>query len=238
MFDLASYGNGIGLVMLGFIVGLVIGFIFKVISKIGYLSIFFALLMAGTSSAAVVNGYSITSGTYGAGPSAWTFSGSVDGVSWNVLDTRSGVSIRPSSQIDTYSFTNTSDNQYYKFNVTSTYGTQYWNITELKLLNNGVQVNTCMTSETTPTPNIVSSSSNWSTSQGIVQAFDCSNAEYVSGSAQLSGWLVYNFGVAASNTAAANNVLLRADIEQGISLFAGSLTAIAFVLAFATARYL
>lgn len=34
-FDLTAYGNGVGLVMLGFIVGTVIGFIFKVVAKIG-----------------------------------------------------------------------------------------------------------------------------------------------------------------------------------------------------------
>lgn len=36
-FDLASYGNGVGLVMVGFIVGTLIGYIFKVVARVGNL---------------------------------------------------------------------------------------------------------------------------------------------------------------------------------------------------------
>lgn len=236
MFDLSSYSNGLGLVMLGFVVGLVIGYIFKVIAKIGYLSIFFALLLAGNSYAAVVNGYSVTTGTYSAGPSGWYFQGSNDSNAWNTLDTQNNVPVYSSSQVNNYTFTNSTDYRYYKFNVTGSHGTQYWNITELKLMNNLIPVSVCMTSVNTPSPYAVSSLSSWSTAQGTVQAFDCGSAEYVSGSGQLSGWLTYDFGAAANNTAASNNVLLRADVEQGVSFFSGTLTAIAFILGFAVAK--
>lgn len=70
------------------------------------------------SSAQAWNTYTITSGVTGANASAWIISGSDNGTNWTTLDTQSGVSWTGNNQVKTFTFSNSTAYQYYKFDVT------------------------------------------------------------------------------------------------------------------------
>lgn len=88
-----------------------------------------------------INSYAITSANDAADrdPKAWTLSGSNDGMTWTVVDTRSGESWVARFQRRTFKCTNTTAYRIYRLNVTQNNGsTNLMGFSELELIENGV----------------------------------------------------------------------------------------------------
>jgi hypothetical protein len=64
-------------------------------------------------------------------PTAWTFEGSNDGTTWDVLDTRSGITWPTGGETKPFTFTNTTPYAYYRLNVTANGGDGYLSVNEL-----------------------------------------------------------------------------------------------------------
>lgn len=84
-----------------------------------------------------VNGISLTIPNYGTqttrAPKDWTFSGSDDGETWDLLDTQTGETAWSSGGEERfYKFTNTKSYQYYKFNCTATNGESLMQLIEIE----------------------------------------------------------------------------------------------------------
>jgi len=67
-------------------------------------------------------------------PKDWTFEGSNDGASWDVLDTRTGITNWVQNEFSEFIFDNTTEYQYYRINVTANNGASYLAIGELELI--------------------------------------------------------------------------------------------------------
>lgn len=86
--------------------------------------------------AEVVNKYTITSGNDSPDrdPLNWTLSGSNDGSSWEVLDTRNGETFDGRNETRTFNVNNTTGFRYYRLSVTANNGSDAIQISEWRLL--------------------------------------------------------------------------------------------------------
>ncbi|HET8537694.1 MAG TPA: discoidin domain-containing protein, partial [Solirubrobacteraceae bacterium] len=66
-------------------------------------------------------------------PTAWTFEGSIDGTSWTVLDTRSGITWGTAGETKTFSIATPATFRQYRINITANGGDGYTSIAELAL---------------------------------------------------------------------------------------------------------
>jgi hypothetical protein len=84
-------------------------------------------------TAMVVTEYAVTGANSTQSPSAWTFQGSPDGLTWTTLDTRSAVTFSGLTPI-TYSFSNSTAYKFYRMNITANAGNStFLSVTQLSL---------------------------------------------------------------------------------------------------------
>lgn len=90
----------------------------------------------GSGNDKLVNSYAITSRPEGGGssPTAWTFEG-YDGSSWNVLDTRTGVTDWSAGETKTFTFSNTELYEAYRISISASNGSTVTGLAQLMLFN-------------------------------------------------------------------------------------------------------
>ena len=88
----------------------------------------------GAGTPQTLTWYKITAGSANQEPAAFTFRGSNDGTTWDVLDTRSAITY-PNQTTRTFTFANTTAYRYYRLNVTATVGgtSGYLSLAELEM---------------------------------------------------------------------------------------------------------
>jgi large repetitive protein len=170
-----------------------------------------AWLQLGIGFATTLAGYAIQTSLSGAAtaanaPNAWTMQGSVDGVTWVVLDTQTGQSGWGAGTIKSYTLSAVSAAyRYFKVVVTANNGdTSYVQIAELYLFGTPVsQVDLAphnLTSNTS-TPPYVASCSSFYSSNDAFKAFDGLSGVSGTGMWQcggVAGWLQIDLGTAAT----------------------------------------
>ncbi|ASR47218.1 hypothetical protein B4V02_11235 [Paenibacillus kribbensis] len=67
-------------------------------------------------------------------PKDWTFEGSNDGITWNVLDTQSNITGWVNSTPKKFSFSNSNSYKNYRINITANNGSQYLALSELEMM--------------------------------------------------------------------------------------------------------
>ncbi|MCC3379536.1 hypothetical protein JO375_08435, partial [Paenibacillus sp. UY79] len=67
-------------------------------------------------------------------PKDWTFEGSNDGVTWNVLDTQSNITGWVDNTPKKFSFSNSNSYKNYRINITANNGSQYLALSELEMM--------------------------------------------------------------------------------------------------------
>lgn len=67
-------------------------------------------------------------------PKDWTFEGSNDGVTWNVLDTQSNITEWVDSTPKKFTFSNSNSYKDYRINITANNGSQYITLGELEMM--------------------------------------------------------------------------------------------------------
>ncbi|MCC3379014.1 discoidin domain-containing protein [Paenibacillus farraposensis] len=84
-------------------------------------------------------------------PKDWTFEGSNDGVTWNVLDTQSNITGWVDSTPKKFTFSNSNSYKDYRINITANNGSQILAISELEMMSK-VSSSTPNTGGSTPNP--------------------------------------------------------------------------------------
>jgi hypothetical protein len=137
-------------------------------------------------------------------PKDWILQGSNDNVNWTDLDTRTGVTGWRSyslPEIRTYEFSNTTQYRYYRFWIDANNGNTYnTEIPELELIESGT-TDACpdMTSNTAPSPCVVSAESVMSSGTPAFEAFDNDpEQQWISADYHIADtWVKFDFGVDA-----------------------------------------
>ncbi|ROS79206.1 GH92 family glycosyl hydrolase [Cellulomonas sp. PhB143] len=93
-----------------------------------------AITWKGSGVRPTVTQYTLTSGSSGAAPSAWTLEGSNDGESWTTLDDRSGETFRWASQTRPFVVAEPASYAQYRVTVGATAGDGALTLSELELL--------------------------------------------------------------------------------------------------------
>lgn len=68
-------------------------------------------------------------------PKDWTITGSNDGATWTVLDTRTGETFAGRGQTNSYDFTNTTSYTHYRLNITANNGSSLFQMAEWRVIN-------------------------------------------------------------------------------------------------------
>jgi hypothetical protein len=91
------------------------------------------------AASAVVTGYAITSGNdaIDRDPLNWTFQGSNDGATWQVLNTQTNQKFTNRQQTRAFSFSNTASYTHYRFVVTANNGASAWQLSEWQIFGTG-----------------------------------------------------------------------------------------------------
>ncbi|WP_229525625.1 discoidin domain-containing protein, partial [Paenibacillus farraposensis] len=128
-------------------------------------------------------------------PKDWTFEGSNDGVTWNVLDTQSNITGWVDNTPKKFSFSNSNSYKNYRINITANNGSQYLALSELEM----------MSKVSSSTPNTGACTSNSVASSGVAsasneysyasEAFDKNFTTIASSwtSSTTAAWLRYDF---------------------------------------------
>jgi hypothetical protein len=85
-------------------------------------------------------------------PKDWTFEGSNDGITWNVLDTQSNITEWVDSTPKKFTFSNSNSYKDYRINITANNGSQYITLGELEMMSK-VSSSTPNPGTEEPTPN-------------------------------------------------------------------------------------
>ncbi|MGW8958627.1 discoidin domain-containing protein [Paenibacillus sp. NPDC055715] len=85
-------------------------------------------------------------------PKDWTFEGSNDGVTWNVLDTQSNITGWVDSTPKKFTFSNSNSYKDYRINITANNGSQYISFGELEMMSKVSSSTTPNSGGSTPNP--------------------------------------------------------------------------------------